>query len=57
MNEINNDTPEFVPELLEALQALSDLPEYDGTVATSRQRLAVKRQVKAAIAKATGETK
>ena len=44
------------PDLLEALQALSALPEYDGTGTTSRQRLAVKDQVRAAIAKATGES-
>lgn len=42
------------PDLLEALQALSSLPEYDGTGTTSKQRLAVKDRVRAAIAKATG---
>lgn len=43
------------PDLLEALQALSALPEYDGTGTTSKQRLAVKDRVREAIAKATGE--
>ena len=44
-------------ELLEALQGLLGMPDYDGTAETSRLRLNHKHAAWAAIAKATGETR
>ena len=43
------------PDLLDALQALYALPEYDGTKVTSTHRISVKEKVRAALSKATGD--
>ena len=41
------------PDLLQALQGLLAMPDYDGTPETSRARLKAKNKAKAAIKKAT----
>ena len=42
------------PELLEALQCLLAMPDYDGAISTSTVRRGAKHAARAAIAKATG---
>lgn len=43
------------PDLLEALEAMMNLPEFDGTVEVSIQRQDAKHKARAAIARARGE--
>lgn len=42
------------PELLAALEGLLSMPDYDGTPATSRERLRIKQAAKRAIKSAKG---
>lgn len=43
------------PELLQALEDLMKIPDYDGTPATSRERLRIKRAARRAIRAAKGK--
>ena len=52
--EANIDLISAAPELLEALQAVLAMPDYDGTAETSIVRRNAKTAAHVAIAKATG---